>query len=228
MDISVFQVTGPIMTGPSSSHTAGAARLGRIASAIARPPFKKVRFGLYGSFAETYRGHGTDKALVAGVLGFFEDDERIADSFAYAREAGLQYEFYEADLEGMHENSVKITFIKDGGTQTDIVGSSIGGGRILIKSINGFDTEFSAETNTLVVVQKDVPGVISEISSILAQNKINIAVMKVSRTEKGGTACCVIETDSPVDSGIKEKLDRSANVVSVTVIDLQEKYVSEF
>ena len=90
MDISVFQVTGPVMTGPSSSHTAGAARLGRIAAAIARPPFAKVRFGLYGSFAETYRGHGTDKALVAGVLGFFEDDERIADSFAYAREAGLQ------------------------------------------------------------------------------------------------------------------------------------------
>ena len=220
MDISVFQVAGPIMTGPSSSHTAGAARLARIAAKIARPPFAKVSFGLFGSFAETGRGHGTDKALVAGVLGFYEDDERIADSFTYARDVGLDFEFYEADLEGMHENSARLTFTHDDGSVCDITGSSVGGGRILIKSIDGFDTEFAAETNTLIVFQKDVPGVISEISGVLAQNNINIAVMKVSRKERGGFACCIIETDSAVEEDIKEKLDALANVLSVIVINV--------
>ena len=165
--------------------------------------------------------------LIEGFETFYRDlkqDERYKNlGFSFTLNTDEQIDKWTKELSDSY-----IAFVKDGGTQTDIIGSSIGGGRILIKSINGFDTEFAAETNTLVVVQKDVPGVISEISSILAQNKINIAVMKVSRTEKGGTACCVIETDSPVDSGIKEKLDRSANVVSVTVIDLQEKYVSEF
>ncbi|WP_428770380.1 L-serine ammonia-lyase, iron-sulfur-dependent subunit beta [Treponema sp. HNW] len=220
MDISVFQVAGPVMTGPSSSHTAGAARLARIAANIARPPFAKVSFGLFGSFAETGRGHGTDKALVAGVLGFYEDDERIGDSFSYARNAGLAFDFYEADLEGMHENSARLTFTKNDGSSCEITGSSVGGGRILVKSIDGFDTEFAAETNTLIVFQKDVPGVISEISGVLAQNKINIAVMKVSRKERGGFACCIIETDSAVEAGIKEKLDALANVISVIVINV--------
>lgn len=220
MDISVFQVAGPIMTGPSSSHTAGAARLARIAAAVARPPFTKVRFGLSGSFADTGFGHGTDKALVAGVLGFYEDDERIADSFSYALKLGLKYEFYKTELDGMHENSAKLTFIHKDGSSVDITGSSIGGGRILIKSIDGFATEFGAETNTLVVFQKDVPGAISEISGVLAENRINIAVMKVSRTERGGKACCIIETDSPIDARLKEKLNELPNVLAVIVISV--------
>lgn len=219
MDISVFQVTGPIMTGPSSSHTAGAARLAKVARTIAgisgSKDILRVTFGLHGSFAHTYKGHGTDKALVAGVLGLAEDDEQIANAFERAITENLRYEFYEDDLGSMHENSVKITFYKNDKTIREIIGSSIGGGRILICSIDGFHTEFTAETNTLIVRQKDVPGVVSEVSGILAKNNINIAVMRVSRKVRGGEACCLIETDSKLDEHITEKLIARENVISV-------------
>lgn len=224
MDISVFQVTGPIMTGPSSSHTAGAARLARIARIIAdvtdTTQLLRVTFGLHGSFAQTYKGHGTDKALVAGVLGFAEDDDRIATAFELAAVENLAYEFYEEELDGMHENSVKITFFKNDKSVREIIGSSIGGGRILICSIDGFQTEFNAETNTLIIRQKDVPGVVSEVSGILAKNNINIALMKLSRKERGGEACCLIETDSKLDEHITEKLVAQANVLSVISLNL--------
>lgn len=223
MDISVFQVTGPIMTGPSSSHTAGAAKLARIARELAEcktDEIAKVTFGLHGSFAQTYKGHGTDRALVAGMLGLYEDDEDIANAFYLARNQKLNYEFYEEELKNAHENSVKITIEKKDTTVFEVIGSSIGGGRILINSVDGFKTDFNAETNTLIVTQKDVPGVISEISGILARNNINIAVMKVSRKEKGGKACCVVETDSKIDSFIGKQLTAHDNILSVIYFSL--------
>ena len=136
MEISIFKALGPVMIGPSSSHTAGAARIARIARLIAGSDYSRVSFGLCGSFAHTYKGHGTDRALVAGALGFREDDERLSRSFELAEKAGLKFEFYDDEIEGAHENTVRITFYMNDGTTQEIIGSSIGGGQIKICSIN--------------------------------------------------------------------------------------------
>ena len=200
------------MIGPSSSHTAGAARLARIARLIVAAPFSHVCFALHGSFAKTYRGHGTDRALVAGALGLREDDERLADSFALARQAGLSWEFAEADLGGMHENSVRMTFTLTDGSRQEITGSSIGGGQIVIRSINGFETEYS-----------DRPGVVSEVSGVLAGHGINIAVMRVSRSARGETAFCIIETDDWIPREVEATLRELPKIISVRAINLIDR-----
>ncbi|MDD3429864.1 MAG: L-serine ammonia-lyase, iron-sulfur-dependent subunit beta [Oscillospiraceae bacterium] len=220
MDVSLFDVIGPIMIGPSSSHTAGAARLGRVARTIIDAPFNHVSFGLHGSFGQTYQGHGTDRALLAGVLGLAEDDERLADAFSLAKKANLTYSFEEIELDGVHENSVKMVFTLTDGSTRCIVGSSLGGGRILITSIDGFPTEFTAQSSTLVIRQPDVPGIISDITAILALNSINIAVMKVSRNAKGGEACCIIETDSPLTANLVAQLKALPKLLQVQAINL--------
>jgi len=218
MDLSIFKVIGPIMIGPSSSHTAGAAKLSRVARMIINKPFDHVSFGLHGSFAKTYKGHGTDKALVAGVLGLFEDDERIVNAFDLAHEQGVGYDFYEIHLEEAHENSVKITFSLDGSETGEVIGSSLGGGLIMINSINGFETEVTAQLTTLVLSQKDKPGIISRVSGILAENGINIGTMKVSRQGRGESACCIIETDSPVTQEALRQIENVKHVNSVQLI----------
>lgn len=220
MNISIFEVAGPVMVGPSSSHTAGAARLARVAKAIASEPFHRVSFGLHGSFAKTYKGHGTDKALVAGVLGFREDDERIADAFAIAREQELSYEFYETELDNMHENSVVITFFFINGGTCKIVGSSIGGAQIVIRKINEFDVEFQALLPALLIRQQDQKGIVCEITQVLAENGLNIGVMRLNRMAKGETAFCVIETDDRISDSIVEKIRGIPKVLSVSAINL--------
>ncbi|WP_324825304.1 L-serine ammonia-lyase, iron-sulfur-dependent subunit beta [Sinanaerobacter sp. ZZT-01] len=219
MDVSIFDVTGPIMIGPSSSHTAGAAKLARIARQIVGVPFTHVSFGLYGSFAKTYQGHGTDKALVAGALGLREDDERLREAFYLAKKEGLTFDFYETDLDGMHENSVKITFFRTDGLKTEIIGSSIGGGQIIIKYIDGFETEVTAQSPTLVIRQYDRKGVVSDISAVLANNNINIGIMKLSRLAKGKVASTIIETDDMIPYKVVESLGRLENVISVKAIE---------
>ena len=222
MDISVFQAVGPVMIGPSSSHTAGAARLARIARIIVARPFDHVTFGMHGSFAQTYRGHGTDRALVAGALGFSEDDERISNSFALGKQAGLTWEFYPIELQNVHENSVKMTFFMKDGSRQEIIGSSIGGGQIVIYSINGFSTDISAQSSTLVISQNDRRGVISDVSRVLAEVGINIGTMKVSRNARGETAFCIIETDGSIDDAVVERLKEVNNVLSGRAINLSE------
>ena len=211
------------MIGPSSSHTAGAARLARIARLIVAAPFSHVCFALHGSFAKTYRGHGTDRALVAGALGLREDDERLADSFALARQAGLSWEFAEADLGGMHENSVRMTFTLTDGSRQEITGSSIGGGQIVIRSINGFETEYSAQSSALIIRQYDRPGVVSEVSGVLAGHGINIAVMRVSRSARGETAFCIIETDDWIPWEVEATLRELPKIISVRAINLIDR-----
>ena len=211
------------MIGPSSSHTAGAARLARIARLIVAAPFSHVCFALHGSFAKTSRGHGTDRALVAGALGLREDDERLADSFALARQAGLSWEFAEADLGGMHENSVRMTFTLTDGSRQEITGSSIGGGQIVIRSINGFETEYSAQSSALIIRQYDRPGVVSEVSGVLAGHGINIAVMRVSRSARGETAFCIIETDDWIPREVEATLRELPNIISVRAINLIDR-----
>ena len=205
MDISIFDVVGPIMIGPSSSHTAGAAKLSRVARLIVKEPFTHISFGLHGSFAKTYKGHGTDKALVAGALGLSEDSEALADSFKLAKNQGLEFDFYEIELEGVHENTVKMTLTMLDGSQNVVVGSSIGGGQIEIIEINGFVTNMSLQLPTIVINQYDKKGVISEVSGILAEHSLNIATMKLSRTGKGDRACCIIEIDGEIPEEIEQE-----------------------
>lgn len=219
MDISVFKSVGPVMIGPSSSHTAGAARLARIARQIVAEPFDHVSFGLHGSFAQTYKGHGTDRALVAGALGLSEDDERIADAFALAEQAGLTWDFHPVELQNVHENSVKMTFSMRDGSRQEIIGSSIGGGQIIICAINGFRTDISAQSSTLVISQNDRRGVISDVSRVLAEVGMNIGAMKVSRIARGETAFCIIETDGAIDDAVAERLRHVNNVLSVRAIN---------
>lgn len=222
MNISIFEATGPIMIGSSSSHTAGAARLARIARQIADAPFHRVSFGLHGSFAKTYRGHGTDLALVFGALGYYEDDERLPQSFELAKQAGLTYDFYETNLEGAHENTAVITFYLENGNTCMVIGSSIGGAQVIITQIDDFQTEFTAQSPTLILSYRDRPGAISELTKIVAEYDINIAVMKVSRREKGGTALCTIETDEYIPDHAVEQLRNVHDVYAARAINISK------
>lgn len=218
MDISLFDVVGPIMIGPSSSHTAGAARLAFVAREIAGE-FTHVTFGLHGSFAQTYKGHGTDKALVAGALGLSAQDERLRHSFEMADAVGLTYEFYPTHIEGAHENTVLMTFSSGTQPPLEVVGSSLGGGRILITRIGEYAAEITADAPTLVIVQRDRKGMVSMVSHILASRGINIGVMRLSRTAKGEVACCVIETDGALPPDAVREIAQVPDVLSVRAID---------
>ncbi len=203
-EYSIFDVLGPIMIGPSSSHTAGAARLGKVSREIVGKDFNKVTFYLHGSFAKTYKGHGTDKALVAGVLGMGPSDERIRQSFHIAKKEGLEFNFQETDLGYEHPNSVKLFFQKNNGESFYIIGSSIGGGTILITNINGTEVSFSGEYPTIILKYEDKKGAISKISTILSNENINIGTMKVTRERK--IATMIVETDHEVNKMVIDKI----------------------
>ncbi len=218
MEISIFEAVGPVMIGPSSSHTAGAARLARMAAELVGQPFTHVEFGLHGSFAKTYRGHGTDVALVAGVMKIKEDDELLKDAFRLAAEQGLTYRFYETELSGAHENTVCITFSMANGKIREVVGSSVGGGQIKICKIDGFPLEMSLNMTTLLVLHRDAKGMIYRITHSLADHEINIATMRLTRQDKGAMACCVIETDSDIPDEVIDELEGLKDVHTVKVI----------
>lgn len=196
--MSVFDVIGPRMTGPSSSHTAGAVRLAHMARHIAGMDIVEARFTLYGSFAETGRGHGTDKALIAGILGMEPDDERIRNAYQIAKEAGLLVDVEYSDAPVKQPNTARIEAVAVDGSLTEVIGVSVGGGRILITDINGLDVELTGEYPTIVVQHSDEPGVIADVSRVLAQLSINIAFMRVFRHGRGEDAYMTIETDQLV------------------------------
>lgn len=222
MEISIFDVLGPIMIGPSSSHTAGAAKLAYTARKIVGVPFHKVVFYLHGSFAKTYHGHGTDKALVAGALGLKQDSEQLSNSFELAKQEGLFYSFEETELEGRHENTVRMVFTADNGEIHEVTGSSIGGGRILIVNIDGCEVEISGDSPTLIVTQYDKRGVINDISSVLNTNNINIAVMKLTRQGKGDIATTIIETDDDIPPQVVKLISMLPHIISARAITLKE------
>jgi len=197
-DFSVFDIIGPRMTGPSSSHTAGAVRIAYIARRLIGAEISSVHFTLYGSFAETGRGHGTDKALIGGILGFATDDERIRHAYEFAKEQGVQVDFTYSDEPVDHPNTVKIEAVDVNDRKMEVVGRSVGGGNILITEINEQGVELSGDYPTLIVSHKDEPGVIAEVSHVLAQLNINIAFMRVFRHGRGRDAYMCIETDTPV------------------------------
>ncbi|MBR5874014.1 MAG: L-serine ammonia-lyase, iron-sulfur-dependent subunit beta [Oscillospiraceae bacterium] len=220
MNISLLDVVGPVMIGPSSSHTAGAAKLAKTARLIYDKPFKKVSFGLGGSFASTYRGHFTDFALVAGALGMSEDDENLGHSFEIANEKGVEFDFYPTEIPSVYENTARITFYGEDG-EFFVEGASLGGGRILVTNINGLVCELTATSPTVIVQQQDVKGVVSDVSTILAFNNINIGVMKVSRTSRGDKAFCVIECDDIIPENVIDELRQVNNVLSVVVVNIK-------
>lgn len=219
MQNSVFDILGPIMIGPSSSHTAGAEKIGRVARVVADASIKKAIFYLHGSFAKTYKGHGTDKALVAGILGMETDDERIKESLVLAESMGISVEFIEADLGDVHPNTVRIVIIKDNGKEVSIIGSSIGGGEILVTKINEDEIEYNGKYPLLVVKHKDVQGMISRITGVVADYGINIATLKVDRQSKGELASAVIETDAIVPEDAIERIAQLNGIESVKKID---------
>ena len=197
---SVFDLIGPIMVGPSSSHTAGAVRIGAMARKICGGEPIKAEITLHGSFAETGKGHGTNLALVGGILGMRTDDEDIPRAFEIAQERGLEYHFYTTDLGDVHPNTAQILLTNDQGESVRIIGSSIGGGRIMIQEINEFEVSIMGDYHTLVVLQRDLPGVVAQVTSIIAATQINIAQMRVSREKKGAQALMVIEMDQEIDA----------------------------
>ncbi len=220
-DYGVFDILGPVMVGPSSSHTAGAARLGKVAQEIVDSGFDKVVFYLHGSFGKTFQGHGTDKALVAGILGMDPSDEKLKDSFEIAESKDIKFEFIEKDLGYYHPNTVKIVFKYKDSEDAYIIGSSIGGGSILITDINGNKVEFSGDYPTLVIKYADQKGVISNISSILSSNEINIATMKVTREDN--IATMVVETDTNLNDSIIEKINKLNQILYIKGINPIER-----
>ena len=218
-NFSVFDIIGPIMIGPSSSHTAGAARLAKVAAAIAGKQIKRVEFLLHGSFSETYKGHGTDKALAAGILNMEPWDEDLKNSFEIAAEKGIEIIFTPADLGDVHPNTVKFIITKDDGSISMVTGSSIGGGNILIFDIDGQAVEFTGERPTLLTRHRDLPGVISKISSILYEENINIANMRVYRNEKGKMATMALETDSIITEEAMSRIKDIGEIDNVKFIN---------
>lgn len=215
----LFDLIGPQMIGPSSSHTAGAARIGYVASRMAGGCVKKAVVTLYGSFAETGKGHGTDKAVVAGLLGFAPDDDRLRIAPQLAKEWGRDIRVEFSDEEMKHPNTAGIVFEKEDGRTIHMTGASIGGGNIEIQSINGMDVSFGCDYPTLLIFHQDRPGVISSVTGVLAEHEINIAFMKVFRNSRWQNACMVIETDGEVEDCLVEQI-RSENQDIVEVCKL--------
>ncbi|MFD2203514.1 L-serine ammonia-lyase, iron-sulfur-dependent subunit beta [Shivajiella indica] len=195
---SVFDMIGPVMIGPSSSHTAGVVRIARAAIRVLGGMPENVVITFYNSFARTYEGHGSDKAIIGGLLDFKTDDPKIKESFDIAKENGLQYSFKSIGNASIyHPNTIKLNLKKEG-KEVEVIGESLGGGIINIASIDGFNANFSAQSYTLIIKADDISGAIAFISSIIAQEKTNIATMSVSRKGKNDIACHVIEMDSGI------------------------------
>lgn len=218
-NFSVFDIVGPVMIGPSSSHTAGAARLAKLAASIAGEKIKEVEFQLHGSFAKTYKGHGTDKALVAGILGMDPWDDRLKNSFEMAKEKGLKISFSEIELENVHPNTVKFLITKEDGSTSSVIGSSIGGGNIIIFDIDGQEVEFKGDYPTLMTRHKDTPGVISKISTIIYKDNLNIGTMKLYRNSKGSMATMALETDNIIPEATIKKLNELPEIHSIKIIN---------
>lgn len=220
-ELSVFDIIGPNMIGPSSSHTAGALRIALLAKKMVKGSIQKVNFVLYGSFARTYRGHGTDKALLAGILGFRTEDYRIRDSFEYANKAGLEYHFMiNTEKKDVHPNTVEIEIEDAEGQKTTVIGESIGGGAAVIREINGVEIVLSGEYNTILVKQMDKPGVLAHITKCLSDFKINIAFTKLYREKKDEIAYTIIETDEAISDEVITAIENSKNIRSATRIEM--------
>lgn len=216
--MNVFDIIGPVMIGPSSSHTAGAARLGRIARALLGQRPMRADILLHGSFAKTYRGHGTDKAIVAGVLGMAPDDARIRESLALAQMTGLAVSIAPGEIDGAHPNTARIALWGEEGGRICMQGASVGGGNILVTQVNGLPVELDGAHAALVVVHLDAPGTIAAVTEEMSRAGANICNFRLARAAKGGTAVMTIEVDGALEAAVAERVQALANVQAVTLL----------
>lgn len=222
--MNLFDIIGPIMVGPSSSHTAGAVRIGLLARRLTGEPIRFVTLCLHGSFLATGKGHGTDRALIAGLLGMAPDDIRIPQSFALAQQAGLEFHFSPAELRDVHPNTVLLKITGKSGKVLEVVASSIGGGRINVCQINGLKVNFSGEMPTLIVHNIDKPGYVTEVTSMLGIQHINIATMQLYRDIRGGHAIMVIECDEEIPPFVIHCMEQMSGVLKVTYLNLEDSH----
>lgn len=219
--LSIFDVIGPNMIGPSSSHTAGAVSIALMARKMFPEPIQKVTFTLYGSFAKTYRGHGTDRALLGGILGFATDDERIRDALAHAEAMGVEYHYViDETTVTKHPNTADIDIVGVNGYTLSVRGESIGGGKMKIVRIDNIDVEFTGEYSTLIVHQQDKPGVVAHITQALSEQEVNIAFMRLFRETKGANAYTVVESDENIPMEVLDKIRTNPNVDNLMLIQL--------
>jgi L-serine dehydratase len=226
--MNVFDIIGPVMIGPSSSHTAGAVRMGLTAARILGEVPLRAEIGLAGSYAQTCRGHGTDRALVAGLLGMKSDDERIRSSFEIARERGLEFSFTEIRIPRAHPNTARLHLYgaETGGVENAngavkecvVQGSSVGGGNILITNVNGMETSFSGASDTLIIAHQDMPGMIAEAASLMAAHHINIGNFKLNRPHRGFQAVMILEIDGTAGEELVDKLRSLPHIDSVVFL----------
>ena len=220
--INIFDMMGPVMVGPSSSHTAGAARIGNMGRTLLGEEVARADIGLYGSFAETGYGHGTDRALLAGLLGMKPDDLRIPNAYEEANRAGMAYSFRTVELRDAHPNTALLVLTGKSGKKLTLQASSIGGGAIVVNKIDGIDVNFTGDFNTLIVRNQDESGSVAAITSILSQVHINVANMSVNRHRRGGDALMVIETDQHIKPRQVEFLSELPGILSVTYYDKED------
>lgn len=204
--VSLLDIIGPVMVGPSSSHTAGACRLGLFARGLVGGMPDTARVELHGSFARTGTGHGTDRAIAGGLLGFAPDDERLRESLALAEAAGLAIEFHNTKLRGDHHPNTTRIVVRRGEQTAQLTGSSLGAGRVLVTEIDGFPVEITGSYATLVIVARDEPGIVASVTQRLAAEGDNVATMRVSRRQKGGDAIHIYELDQPPTTAALEAI----------------------
>ncbi len=219
--MSIFDIIGPVMVGPSSSHTAGAVRIGYICYKLMGEPIINADIGLYGSFLATGAGHGTDKALVAGLLGMLPDDIRVPDSFKIADQIGMRYKFQEAHLTQAHPNTAVLGLTGKSGRNLEVVAESVGGGRIHIRKIDGLDANFAGDYPTIIIHNTDEPGHIASMTEVLRKFNINIATMQLYRACPGGMAVTVIECDQEVPDEALKILNSEKGILKVTYLSLE-------
>lgn len=216
--LQAFDIIGPIMIGPSSSHTAGAVRIGKYARSILGGTPVKAHIRFSGSFAKTYKGHGTDKAVIAGILGMDTDDARIRISMDVAKEEGLTFEFEEADIDGAHPNTAEITLEDAEGKTAQVQGASVGGGNIVINKINGTVVSINGKSDTLVIPHQDIPGMIAVVTKILAEKGVNVHGFSLCRDHKGGTAVMTIEIDGDINESVQDAILENPHIFSCTIL----------
>ena len=221
--MNIFDILGPVMVEPSSSHTAGAVKIGLVARELLKDTPIDATIFLHGSFALTGSGHGTDRAIIAGLLGLQPDDIRIPQSFELAGKQDLSFRFENKNLKDAHPNTALLVLKGKNGREIEVQASSIGGGRIMIHKLDGIDVNFTSEKPTLIVHNQDQPGHVAEVTSMLSHKSVNIATMQLYRDKRGGYAVMVIETDQSIPMEAIHWLERLEGIIKVTYINTEEK-----
>lgn len=220
--MNLFDILGPVMVGPSSSHTAGAVRIGNLARTLLQEEPACADIILHGSFATTGIGHGTDRALIAGLLGMKPDDMKIPDSFRIAKQRGLAFSFTCKNIKDAHPNTALLNLLGKTGKAIEVQAASIGGGRIMVHKLDGIEADFTAEKPTLVIYNLDRPGTVTETAAVLAHQRINIATMHLYRAKRGGFAVMVMETDQSVPEQTVRQLEAVPDIHKVIYINMEE------